>query len=109
MSGSNAAFVGNLGQDIEVRHTTNSVVANTSIAVRTGFGDREITTWWRLAFWGKQAEVVAKHFQKGDGIIVFGEVYIREYEAKDGTTGKSAEMNVRDFAFSPGGKKKVSG
>ena len=100
MSGSSATFLGNLGQDFEVRHTDSGTsLAKSSLAVTTGWGDSKHTTWWRLTVWGKKGETMAEHFGKGDKVFVTGEVSVRTYEKKDGTEGWSAEMTVSDFAF----------
>ena len=100
MSRINATIVGRLARDPESR-TTNSGTQMTTctIPVDTGWGDNKHTTWWRVTIFGKRADVVAKHLQKGKWATFSGPVSVREYTKKDGTTGTSAEMVANDFGF----------
>lgn len=89
---------GNLGKDPELKDLGGNQVANFSIAARTG---KDETTWINCTVWGKRAETVMEYLHKGDKITVAGSGKIRAYQAKDGTEGKSLELNVSDFTLPP--------
>jgi len=95
----NTTIIGHLGKDPELRYTPKEVaVCNFSIAVTTGYGDRECTTWWRVTLFGKQAESAAKHLHKGAAVVVNGEPQNRPYE-KDGQQRFSLEINANNWSF----------
>ena len=74
-----------------------------SLAANSGFGDQKTTTWYRVSFWGKQGEVIAKNVTKGEQLIVNGTLNVREYE-KNGT--KAYSLDVRGSTFDFCGSKK---
>lgn len=55
---------------------------------------------------GTQAEDVAESFRKGQRVLVTGQLYVREYETRDGGKGQSAEVKWATIAAIPGGKPK---
>lgn len=74
---------GNLGQDCRTNSVSGTSVCNFSVAVKSGFGDREQTLWIDCALWGKQAESRLPEFlTKGQQVAVSGELSTREYEGK---------------------------
>lgn len=78
---------GNLGKEVSVNSVNGKTVAKFSIA-ETKFwkqdGEKkEKTRWHNIQCWGKTAERCHKFLQKGDTIIVEGELEYSEYE-KDG-------------------------
>lgn len=77
-------FTGNLGQDVKINHTSaGGAVANFSVAVRAGFGDREQTLWIGCSLFGKRAEGgLVNYLKKGQQVAVSGELSTREYEGK---------------------------
>lgn len=50
------------------------------------------TTWFRVALWDKNAEVIARDIRKGDLVVVTGRVRLRTYERRDGGEGYSLEV-----------------
>ena len=88
---------GNLGRDPELKQTNNnSQVANFRIAARTG---KDETTWIDCSVWGKRADTVMQYLHKGDRVTVVGSGRIRTFDKKDGSEGKSLELNVSDFTL----------
>lgn len=80
----NATLVGNLGKDAESRSTTKGeTVVTLSLATTHGFGDRKKTTWWKVTVFGKAAEWAGK-WVKGEKVAASGEVYLDEWEGRDG-------------------------
>jgi single-strand DNA-binding protein len=98
---------GRCGSDPELRFTPQGVaVATVSMACtkRVKKGDTwedGDTTWLRLTFWRAAAEQVAEHVSKGDLLVISGDLLVREYEAKDGTKGKSVEVDVQAWGKVP--------
>jgi single-strand DNA-binding protein len=66
-----------------------------------GGWDDDGTTWRRVTVWDKKAEVLAEALNKGDRVIVTGAERLREYTAKDGSTGKSLEVTAREVGIIP--------
>jgi len=90
------SFTGTIGRDAEVRSTPNGQsVLNVTVANNTGFGDRQQTLWVRVALWGKRAEgSFPSYLKKGQQVFVSGELTQSEYQANDGTTRTSLELNA---------------
>ena len=87
---------GNLGRDPELKEVGSSQVASFSIAARTG---KDQTTWIDCSVWGKRADTVMQYLHKGDRVTVVGSGRIRTFDKKDGSEGKSLEVNVSDFTL----------
>ncbi len=90
------SFTGAVGRDAEVRVTpSGQSVLNFTVANNIGFGDRQQTLWIRVALWGKRAEgSLQNYLKKGQQVFVSGELTQREYQANDGTTKTSLELNA---------------
>ncbi len=90
------SFTGTVGRDAEVRTTpSGQSVLNVTVANHIGFGDRQQTLWVRVALWGKRAEgSLQNYLKKGQQVFVSGELSLREYQANDGTTKTSLELNA---------------
>ena len=74
---------GNLGKDARVNNAGGTAVANFSIAVKSGYGDKAQTIWVDCALWGKQAESrLIDYLVKGQMVAVSGELGTREHEGK---------------------------
>lgn len=78
-----------------------SLAENHSKKNAQGGWDEDGTTWRRVTIWDKKAETLAEVLKKGDRVIVTGPERLREYTAKDGTQGKSLEINARDIGIIP--------
>lgn len=93
-------FTGNLGRDAEVKTVGQHTLCEFSVAVKSGFGDREQTMWVRCNMWGQRAESkLVQWLTKGKGVAVTGELSMREYDKKDGTRGYSLEVRVVDVTL----------
>ncbi len=90
------SFTGTVGRDAEVRATpSGQSVLNFTVANNIGFGDRQQTLWIRVALWGKRAEgSLQNYLKKGQQVFISGELTQREYQANDGTTKTSLELNA---------------
>lgn len=77
------AFTGNIGGDVKVNNAGGTAVANFSVAVKAGYGDKAQTIWIACALWGKQAESkLVDYLVKGQGVAVSGELSTREHDGK---------------------------
>lgn len=88
------AFTGNIGRDAEVKYlASGSAVCEFSVAVKSGYGDKEKTNWVRCAMFGKKAEgQLPTYLLKGTQVAVSGELELQEWE---GQNGKGAALSVR--------------
>lgn len=86
-------FTGNLGRDAETKTVGSSTVCNFAVAVTSGYGDKQKTTWVSCALWGKQAEgALPGYLVKGQKVAISGELSTRDYQANDGTTKTVVEV-----------------
>ncbi|MEN3333825.1 MAG: single-strand DNA-binding protein [Blastocatellia bacterium] len=97
--------VGYLGKDPELRYTPDGTpVCNFSVATterrkdKTGeFQDQ--TTWFRVSFFGRQAEVASQYLSKGRQVYVEGTLTQREYTDREGNTRTSLDVRGSDIQF----------
>lgn len=99
-------IVGYLGRDPELRYTpSGQAVCDFSVATSERKGRRdaedgeEITTWFRVSLWGRQAELANQYLQKGKIVYVEGRLSQREYTDRDGNKRTSLEVNGTDLRF----------
>ena len=90
------SFTGTIGRDAEVRYAPSGLaVLTVTVANNVGFGDKEKTLWIRVTLFGKRAEgQLQNYLKKGQQVFVSGELTQNEYQAKDGTTKTSLELNA---------------
>jgi single-strand DNA-binding protein len=92
-------FTGRMGSDLELKYSQQGMaIGNVSIAVSKKVKGEEKTTWVRLVFFDKGAELMDKYTSKGSMIRVSAEYQNRSYE-QDGQTKYISEFIVRDFEF----------
>lgn len=96
-------LVGRLAKDPELRYTpSGKAVASFTVAVGRRFanqqGERE-TDFIDTVVWGKLAETVANHLQKGRMVGVEGRLQIRSYETQDGQKRRVAEVIADNVSF----------
>lgn len=87
-------FTGNLGKDAEVKVLAGGAsVCEFSVAVKSGYGEKEKTNWVRCAMFGKRAEgQLPQYLKKGTQVAITGELELQEWE---GQNGKGAAMAVK--------------
>ena len=92
----NAAIIGRLVKDIEIRNTeTGRQVTTFCVAVSK---DKEHTYFIDCVAWDKVAQNLQKYFHKGDKLGISGLITTRSYE-KDGINRKITEILVNSFDF----------
>jgi single-strand DNA-binding protein len=98
-------IVGYLGRDPELRYTPDGTpVCNFSIATTERKKDKsgefqDVTTWFRVNLWRRQAEVASQYLSKGKQVYVEGRLTQSEYQDRDGNTRTSLEVNGTDIHF----------
>ncbi len=98
----NGSFAGYVGKDAELTYTPSGTAAcKFSIAVNRGKKDGEDLKplWANCVIWAKRGESLAPHIKKGTFAVVAGELDIREYTDKQGTSRWSLDLNVQSFTF----------
>ena len=91
MSFNKITLVGNLGRDPELRYTPQGTpVCSFSLATNERRKDRntgennDITTWFRVTLWGRQAETASQYLTRGRPVYIEGRLQTRNYENKEG-------------------------
>lgn len=93
-------LIGRLTKDPELRYTkSNIAVANYSIAVNDGYGEKQQTQFINISTWGKSGEFVSKYFKKGQAIAIVGRLNSNNYEDKNGNKRYSLEVITEDIEF----------
>ena len=111
MSYQKLVIVGNLGSDPEMRHTqSGQAVTNFSVATNRKWTDNagqthEEVSWFRVAAWGKLAEVCSQYLAKGRQVLVEGRLTADEnggpkvWQAQDGSYRASFEVTAFEVRF----------
>lgn len=108
MSFNKVILVGNLGRDPELRYTPQGTpVCSFSIATNEKKKDRagetqDVTTWFRVTLWGRQAETASQYLAKGRPVYIEGRLRTEEWTDKDGKTRQSLEVHATDMQFISG-------
>lgn len=111
MSFNKIIIVGNLGRDPELRYTPQgSAVCNFSVATNEKKRDKagelqDVTTWFRITLWNKQAENASKYLTKGSPIYIEGRLRIEEWTDKDGNNRFTLDVNATDMQFISAGSR----
>lgn len=96
-------IVGNLTRDPELRTTPSGVsVCSFTVAVnrrRSQSNDQPEADFFRISAWRALGENCAKYLAKGRKVAVTGSVSVSTYQANDGTTRASLEVNADDVEF----------
>lgn len=93
-------LIGNLTRDPETRTTPSGhSVCNFDIAVNDRRGGQENTLYFRIAAWDRTGESCQRYLSKGRKVFVSGPLSYRTYQANDGTTRVSLEVNANDVEF----------
>ena len=104
---------GNLGKNLELRQTkSGKSVANTSLATQvTNQEGEKFTTWHRLTFWNKKAEVAQQQFQQGDFVEIKGSIRNDSWTDRDGVQRFSSYIVVGEInlIYRKGMQKKSAG
>lgn len=105
-------IVGNLGRDPEMRYlpsgqaVTNFNVASNRQYVNSEGQTQKETIWFRVATWGKMAELCNQYLRKGSKVLIEGRLNAdqntggpRVWTRQDGTHGASFEVTASVVRF----------
>lgn len=98
-------IVGYLGRDPELKYTPQgTAVCDFSVATTERRKDKsgdmqEVTTWFRVSLFGRQAEVASQYLTKGRQVYVEGQLSQRDWTDKDGNTRVSLEVRGSEIQF----------
>lgn len=105
MSFNKITIVGNLGKDPELSYTPQgNAVCHFSVATNEKKRDKsgelaDVTTWFRITLWGKQAENASKYLSKGSPIYIEGRLRVEEWQDRDGKTRFTLDVQGVDMQF----------
>jgi single-strand DNA-binding protein len=105
MSFNKITLVGNLGRDPELRYTPQGTpVCSFTMATNERRKDRsgetqDVTTWFRVTLWGRQAETASQYLTKGRPVYIEGRLRIEEWTDKDNRQRYTLEVHATDMQF----------
>jgi single-strand DNA-binding protein len=105
MSFNKIIIVGHLGRDPELRYTAQGTpVCTISVATTEKRKDRngemqDITTWFRVTLWNRQAETASQYLQKGRQVYIEGRLRVEEWTDRDGKPRYTLEVHGTDMQF----------
>jgi single-strand DNA-binding protein len=105
MSFNKITLVGNLGRDPELRYTPQGTpVCSFTLATNEKRKDRagenqDVTTWFRVTLWGRQAETASQYLSKGRPVYIEGRLRVEEWTDKDGKPRHTLEVHATDMQF----------
>ena len=86
---------GYLGKEAHEQITQSGTrVTNFSLAVSSGYGDKQKTLWLDCSAWGERYTKLAEFLPKGAHVHVAGELGTREHEGKTYLTLRVAEVKL---------------
>ena len=84
---------GNLTRDPELKFTDDGLaVVRFGLASTRKVKEKESTSFYDVAAFGKTAENVHASLAKGSSVLVAGRLEVKEFERKDGTKGTAVEV-----------------
>lgn len=105
MSFNKITIVGYLGRDPELRYTPQGTafcrlsVATTEKRKNIAGKVEDLTTWFRVTLWGRQAEVANEYLSKGRQVYIEGRLRVDEYTDREGHPQVSIEVTANDIQF----------
>ncbi|MBX9570876.1 MAG: single-stranded DNA-binding protein [Candidatus Obscuribacterales bacterium] len=90
---------GRVGKDPDKRFTQNQkTVAEIRVAVDGKDKDgNKVTTWYKVAFFEKQADSILQYVKKGSGIIVEGDLELELWTDRDGNAQVTPVIKFAKF------------
>jgi len=105
MSVNKVILIGNIGRDVELRHTPGgTAVAKFSLATSEVRKDKngqrqEHTEWHNIVAFGKLAEFAGQYLGKGRSIYVEGSIRTRTYDDEKGNRRYFTEIIAQSIRF----------
>ena len=99
-----AMIIGNVGQDPEVRYTSNdSAVVTLSVATSESWKDKqsgqqqERVEWHRVVIFGKLADIAGKYVKKGSKLYLEGSIRTRKWADSQGQDRYTTEIVANEM------------
>ena len=105
MSFNKVIVVGNLGRDPELRYTPQGTpVCSFTMATNEKRKDKagemqDVTTWFRITLWGRQAEAASQYLTKGRPVYIEGRLRMEEWTDRDSKQRFTLEVHATDMQF----------
>ncbi len=96
-------LIGNIGNSPEIiTLDSGKKLAKFSLATNESYKNAEgekitNTDWHNIIAWGKTAEIIEKHLEKGKEIAIEGKLTSRSYDDKDGNKRYITEVVVNEL------------
>ena len=102
----NWSFTGNLGKDCEIKSGQNGNRVVFSVAVKSGYGENEKTTWANCVIFGKRADgALPQHLVSGQKVAITGEVTEEKWQNGEGVQKSAVKVIVNSLDLIGGGQK----
>jgi single-strand DNA-binding protein len=99
MSRNVVVLSGFLGADPELKTFGETTVCRLRLATDDFVNGQKVTSWHRVALFGRKAETAAQYNQKGSYIEVQGRIRYRRYTSnKDGIERQATEISAYDWS-----------
>ena len=99
-------LIGHLGDEIKMHYFDGGncigrfPLATNEVYINKTTGEKITSTeWHNLVVRNKAAEICEKYLSKGDKIYVEGRIKSRQWQAEDGSTKYTTEIQVTEFTF----------
>jgi single-strand DNA-binding protein len=99
-------LIGYLGEEVKMHYFDGgNCIGRFSLATNEVYTNKTTnekitsTEWHNLVVRNKAAEICEEHLSKGDKIYVEGRIKSRQWQAEDGTTKHTTEIQVTEFTF----------
>lgn len=101
----NVVLTGRITRNLELKQTNNNNSSlNITLAVERNFKDQsgqKQTDFISCKAFGKRAEIIAQHCQKGDLIGITGSIQTGSYQKQDGSTVYTTDVMVDGLSLFP--------
>jgi len=99
-------LIGHLGDEVKMHYFDGgNCIARFPLATNEVYINRQTnekitsTEWHNLVVRNKAAEICEKYLSKGDKIYIEGRIKSRQWQAEDGATKYTTEIQVTEFTF----------
>lgn len=99
-------LIGHLGDEVKMHYFDGGncigrfPLATNEIYINKSTGEKITSTeWHNLVVRNKAAEICEKYLSKGDKIYIEGRIKSRNWQAEDGSTKYTTEIQVTEFTF----------
>lgn len=99
-------LIGHLGDEVKMHYFEGGTcigrfpLATNEVYINKTNGEKITSTeWHNLVVRNKAAEICEKYLSKGDKIYAEGRIKSRQWQAEDGSTKYTSEIQVTEFTF----------